>query len=388
MFIAEDKLRPDPRFPTHVERGRNPSIPGNNSADSEVKDLVQELRHECKDLLQQHKQLQEDQQNLKLGQEELEIENQQIKEDYQQLIAEHRQLQEANNGIQSTLEQTTTRLEQTTETLQTAMQKITQLEKTVLDMQPSWSIHPTELQMTDERIGGGGWGVVKAGLYHGTKVAVKEIYDIIVSDYNRATFQREMRIASLVRHPNLLLFLGAVTTGNLQIVTELMETTLRKVMENGRLTPDGISPIAKHVACALNYLHSRPDPIIHRDVSSANVLLSSKQEGWVAKLGDFGSANFLNRTNTKIPGAQLYSAPEAIDPSVGLQGPKMDTYSFGVLLLEMCVCRLPEPAVLRGAANNVPQWPQPKRLIGELALQCIIQDLDQRPYMAAVVNQL
>lgn len=388
MFVVMNKLKPYPRQHHLPRDAKLSSIPGNNSADSEVKDLVQALRHECKDLLHQHKQLQEDQQNLKLGQEELEIENQQIKEDYQQLIAEHRQLQKANDGIQATLDQTTTRLEQTTETLQTAMQKITQLEKTVLDMQPSWSIDPTELQMTDERIGGGGWGVVKAGLYHGTKVAVKEIYDIIVSDYNRATFQREMRIASLVRHPNLLLFLGAVTTGNLQIVTELMETTLRKVMENGRLTPDGISPIAKHVACALNYLHSRPDPIIHRDVSSANVLLSSRQKGWVAKLGDFGSANFLNRTNTKIPGAQLYSAPEAIDPSVGLQGPKMDTYSFGVLLLEMCVCRLPEPAVLRGAANNVPQWPQPKRLIGELALRCIVQDLDQRPYMAAVVNQL
>ena len=331
--------------------------------------------------MDEYQQLQEDQRKLKLGQKELEIDNQQIKQDHQELIGEHRQLQEANKAIQTTLEQTTA-------TLQTAMQKITQLEKTVFDMQPSWSINPTELQITDECIGRGGWGEVKTGLYHGTKVAVKVMYDVIVSDYNRATFQREMRIASLVRHPNLLLFLGAVTTGNLQIVTELMETTLRKVMENGHLTPEGISPIAKDVACALNYLHSRPDPIIHRDVSSANVLLSSRQKGWVAKLGDFGSANFLNKTNTKIPGAQLYSAPEAIDPSVGPQGPKMDTYSFGVLLLEMCICQLPDPVVLREAANDVPQWPQPKRSIGELALRCIRPDPDRRPYMAAVVSQL
>ena len=43
--------------------------------------------------------------------------------------------------------------------------------------------------MTEERIGGGGWGEVKVGYYHGTKVAVKEMYHVIVSDYNRETFQ-------------------------------------------------------------------------------------------------------------------------------------------------------------------------------------------------------
>ena len=58
-------------------------------------------------------------------------------------------------------------------------------------MQPSWSITPSELRMTEECIGGGGWGEVKVVYYHGTKVAVKEMYHVIVSDYNRETFQRE-----------------------------------------------------------------------------------------------------------------------------------------------------------------------------------------------------
>ena len=352
-------------------------IVGNLSVNQDVEDLkakTQQLQSDYRQLLHSHEKLTEEHQHLSSAHQQLSIYSQQLTKDHCQLSEDHKQLL-------GTVDDNAT-------TLRDAIQNIFELKKVVQAMQPSWSITPSELRMTEERIGGGGWGEVKVGYYHGTKVAVKEMYHVIVSDYNRETFQREMRIASLVRHPNLLLFMGAVTIGNLQIVTEVMETSLRKLMENGRLTPKDISPIAKDVACALNYLHTRPDPIIHRDVSSANVLLNSKQGGWVAKLGDFGSANFLTKTNTQVPGAFIYAAPEARDSSVGPQGPKMDTYSYGVLLLEMCVCRLPDPQVIRSAVGEVSKWSQPKRSIGELAIQCMKQDPDQRPYMATVVGQL
>ena len=90
-----------------------------------------------------------------------------------------------------------------------------------------------------------------------------------------------MKIASRVCHPNLVLFIGTLTTGNLTIVSVLMHgTSLCEVMEEGNLTSSDICPISKGVACALVYLHSLPDPIIHRDVSSANVLLNAKKDGW------------------------------------------------------------------------------------------------------------
>ena len=57
-------------------------------------------------------------------------------------------------------------------------------------------------------------------------------------------------------------------------------------------------------------------------------------------LGDFGSANFLAKLGTVGPGCVAYAAPEAVDPRQ--QGPKMDVYSFGVLLLEMCVGKFME----------------------------------------------
>ena len=366
-----------------------------SSAHQQLQDNHQQLTGYCQQLTKDHRQLSEDHHQLSENHHQLSEDHHQLSENHRQLSEDHRQLSEDHHQLSEDHRQLSENHKQLLDTvegnattLRDAIQNISELKKVVQSMQPSWSITPSELRMTEERIGGGGWGEVKVGYYHGTKVAVKEMYHVIVSDYNRETFQREMHIASLVRHPNLLLFMGAVTIGNLQIVTEVMEISLRKLLENGHLTPKDISPVAKDVACALNYLHTRPDPIIHRDVSSANVLLNSKQGGWVAKLGDFGSANFLTKTNTQVPGAFIYAAPEARDSSIGPQGPKMDTYSYGVLLLEMCVCRLPDPQVIRSAVGEVSKWSQPKQSIGELAIQCMRQDPDQRPYMATVVGQL
>ena len=69
--------------------------------------------------------------------------------------------------------------------------------------------------------------------------------------------------------------------------------------------------------------------------SSANVLLNpTLNNQWIAKLSDYSSANFVQSTLTAGPGNPTYAAPEANSPSK--QGPKMDVYSYGVLLLEMC----------------------------------------------------
>ena len=95
------------------------------------------------------------------------------------------------------------------------------------------------------------------------------------------------------------------------------------------------------MARALNYFHLvHPDPIIHRDISSVNVLLEpAPSNSWKAKVSDYGSANFLQQVRTAGPGNLIYAAPEADIPFE--QSPKMDVYSYGVLLLEMCSQRFP-----------------------------------------------
>ena len=86
---------------------------------------------------------------------------------------------------------------------------------------PHWLIHKEEVQMTQEVLGTGGWGEVKVGVFRGTKVAVKCLHKLIISDYYLQLFSREMEIASRIRHPNLLQFIGATRVGNPLIITEL-----------------------------------------------------------------------------------------------------------------------------------------------------------------------
>ena len=264
--------------------------------------------------------------------------------------------------------------------------RLSSIEAQMTALLPPWAIPETELEVTETILGKGAYGEVRVGVYHGDRVAVKRLHTVIASEYYHRMIQREMGIAARLRHPKLVLFIGAVTRGNLTIVTELMETSLRSELEHSHLKEDHILPVSRDVACALCYLHSLPEPIIHRDVSSANVLLNSTKGGWVAKLGDYGSANFQAKLQTVGPGCPVYAAPEASRPEE--QGPKMDVYSYGVLLLEMCTGTLPDPRDLPVIQQAVHSWGQPKRQLGGLACQCTLQSSDRRPHMRNVVTQL
>ena len=192
-------------------------------------------------------------------------------------------------------------------------------------------------------------------------------------------------MAANARHPNLLQFIGATLDSQEPIIlTELMPTSLRRVMEEGtRLSHPQISSISRQVALALNYLHlTQPEAIIHRDVSSSNVLLEPIiNSGFKAKLSDYGSANFVRHTTTAGPGNPTYAAPEAGNPEQ--QSTKMDVFSFGVLLVEMCAGEL-APREVRDRLLASIQWPPMLALIRS----CIRHEPEQRPDMATFITQL
>ena len=119
---------------------------------------------------------------------------------------------------------------------------------------------------------------------------------------------------SKCRHPCLLQFIGPTNDEGRRplFVTELMETSLRKLLERRSLSTTEVAVISLDVARALNYLHQRkPRPIIHRDISSANVLLWRQADQWRGKVADYGAANFMQPTMSACPGAAIYSAREA-----------------------------------------------------------------------------
>ena len=183
-----------------------------------------------------------------------------------------------------------------------------------------WIISRNEVQVTDKSLGSGGWGMVYEGRYCGCAVAVKQIREDFAPACSLKMFQREIDMASKCRHPCLLQFIGATIDGEFPLlVTELMETSLRRLLRKRPLSIEEVSIISLDVARALNYLHQkRPVPMIHRDISSANVLLwrqAGRETGiqeaqWRGKVSDYGTAKFVEEVMTQNPGCFVYSAPE------------------------------------------------------------------------------
>ena len=239
--------------------------------------------------------------------------------------------------------------------------------------------------MTEVVLGKGGWGEVKVAHFRGLKVAAKCLHEVIISPYNISAFAREMNIASKIRHPNLLQFIGATTEGNPIILTELMPTSLRKELETGGLAYPAILSISLDVAFALNYLHLfKPHPILHRDVSSANVLLQPMGgygNACRAKLSDYGSANLQPLSKTNNPGNPVYSAPESFNPRE--HSPAMDVFSYGVLLIEMVVCQFPEKEKRKDHIDAIN-----RQSMKNLIERCLIENYRQRPTMSDIIKEI
>ena len=242
-----------------------------------------------------------------------------LKEKTQQLKNAEELLQGKDEEVSSLgrrLEEKEQLVDELEESLSATRQALNRLSR---QQSPDWVIPRDEIQLTEKCLGTGGWGIVVKGRYCGCTVAVKQIYDSLLksSSYYRESFEREMNIASRCRHPCLLQFIGATNDeGTPLFVTELMETSLRALSEQRSLSPTEVYVISLDVAQALNYLHlKKPSPIIHRDISSANVLLWREADQWRGKVSDYGTANFKRDIMTACPGSRIYSAPEALTES-------------------------------------------------------------------------
>ena len=224
---------------------------------------------------------------------------------------------------------------------------------------------------------------MKAARFRGIEVAAKLLHDIIVSPYNLQLFKREMGIAAVTHHPNILLFIGATLDEEYIILTELMPFSLRGVLETRKLSNQQVISISTDVCRALNYLHSmKPVPIVHRDVSSANVLLEPVGvDTWRAKLSDYGSANFVRQMSTVAPGSSVYAAPESVIPS--RQSPKMDTFSYGVLLLEMITREFPDVQKRENRLRSLSS-----QTMATIIRECTSKDHNRRPDMADILLKL
>ena len=291
------------------------------NSEAQVKQMEEQLTNAQGQLQEKHDQLVNSKAQVKKMEEQLTNAQGQLQERHDQLVNSEAQVREATQQLTNIQEQ----LQGKDEEIAGLKNQLTELEMTLSTAQqlalnarqrqesPDWVISRDQIHVTDKCLGRGGWGHVVEGKYCGCAVAVKQIHELILSNHNRSLFVREMNIASRCRHPCLLQFIGATNDeGSPLFVTELMETSLRALLKRP-LSATELFVISLDVARALNYLHQKqPFPIIHRDVSSANVLLWRQGDQWRAKVSDYGTANFMRHTMTVAPGAPIYSAPEVV----------------------------------------------------------------------------
>ena len=198
-------------------------------------------------------------------------------------------------GLQTELErsaqESSRRLQVVQRSLAEKTRRLRECEDRLRSHDTHWIVRRGEIELTGPQLGVGGWATVTVAKFRGAVVAVKRIHNQIVSHHNIQLFQREMNIASKLRHPNLVQFLGATLGGEMMIVMELMSTSLRSQLQKDEyFMPPLVKSISLDVARALTYLHQiQPDAVVHRDISSANVLLEQLVGGkWRAKVTDYG----------------------------------------------------------------------------------------------------
>ena len=253
-----------------------------------------------------------------------------------------------------------------------------------------WEVSREEVDLDIQKfLGTGAWGFVVEGTFRGQQVAVKCMHDMIRSPEFVEVMRKEIGIMAQVRHPNLVLLIAAVMDAENDplIVTELLDISLRKAYEKKRLQGSSKLSIFRDIAAALNYLHLHHcGEIIHRDVSSANVLLEAKPNNqWKAKLSDFGSAKLAIEAKSTAPGAPVYSAPE-LKKGMGIrQTAKLDVFSYGILLCEVTVEQFPREESLPSMIQVVQgKW----AFIHLLITSCIQDHPDRRPTMSYVLSEL
>lgn len=249
-----------------------------------------------------------------------------------------------------------------------------------------------------ERIGLGSYGEVYRGDWHGTEVAVKRFLDQDISGDMLEEFKSEVRIMKKVRHPNVVLFMGAITRPpNLSIVSEFLHRgSLYRLIHrpNNQLDERRRLRMALDAARGMNYLHNCNPVIVHRDLKSPNLLVD---RNWVVKVCDFGLSRMKHSTylsSRSTAGTAEWMAPEVLrnEPS----DEKCDVYSFGVILWELSTLQQPwggmNPMQVVGAVGfqhrrlEIPDDMDPT--IADIIQKCWQTDPKLRPTFAEIMAAL
>ena len=255
------------------------------------------------------------------------------------------------------------------------------------------------IELNRNELGRGAYGRVYAVKYCQTTCAAKEIHSILVEGVGQvemqrtiASFMRECRQCSTLRHPNVIQFLGVyypTRGGGAErirlpvMVMEMMADSLTSFVDKYEKIPVHIKySIVYDVSLGLCYLHNHDPPIVHRDLSPNNVLLTAHH---VAKISDLGVAKVIKadsrKTMTKAPGTVDFMPPEALDDTPEY-GPPMDVFSFAGIILHTFNQQWPSPS------KNIKFDPKTRKMLALSEVERRQQYLDKMIGEAEVLRPL
>ncbi|RHN43541.1 putative protein kinase RLK-Pelle-RLCK-IXb family [Medicago truncatula] len=257
------------------------------------------------------------------------------------------------------------------------------------------------------KIGEGGYGpVYRAELDH-TAVAIKVLKPDAAQ--GRSQFQQEVEVLSSIRHPHMVLLLGACPEFGCLVYEHMTNGSLDDCLFRRNNSKLPVLPwqlrfrIAAEIATGLLFLHqTKPEPLVHRDLKPGNILLD---RNYVSKISDVGLARLVPPSvadtvtqyrMTATAGTFCYIDPEY--QQTGMLGTKSDIYSLGIMLLQMITARPPmglshhvARSIEKGTFDEmldpaVEDWPIEQAMhFAKLAIQCAEMRRKDRPDLGKVI---
>ena len=229
-------------------------------------------------------------------------------------------------------------------------------------MDPLKPVTLAKVDLDGRELGRGAYGKVFTVRYGGQVYAAKEIHSILVEEVGedqrqaiKKRFLRECHQCSVLTHPKIVQFVGICYLDKKSylpvIVMELMNQSLTSFLRG----KPNVELKVKHsilldISQGLAYLHSHDPPIIHRDLSPNNVMLTNKL---VAKIGDLGVAKAIQidksasrcSTLTTAPGTADFMPPESLTDKP-VYDTSLDVFSFGGVMLFVINEEWPTPSAV------------------------------------------
>ncbi|NP_001167856.1 uncharacterized isoform X2 [Zea mays] len=256
-----------------------------------------------------------------------------------------------------------------------------------------WNIDFSEITI-GTRVGIGFFGEVFRGIWNGTDVAIKVFLEQDLTTENMEDFCNEIYILSRLRHPNVILLLGAcITPPHLSMVTEYMEMgslyyLIHMSGQKKKLSWRRKLKIIRDICRGLMCIHRIK--IVHRDLKSANCLVNKH---WTVKICDFGLSRLMidsPMTDNSSAGTPEWMAPELIRNEPFTE--KCDIFSLGVIMWELCTLSRPwegiSPVqVVYSVANEGSRLEIPEGPLGRLIADCWSEP-ENRPSCQEILTRL